>query len=134
MIVVDASVLVPALLDDDAHGDVARARMIDSTSLHAPELLDLEFLSALRRLTAVGRIAEKRAVRAVEDLADLTVLRYSHQAFSWRIWELRENLTPYDAAYVALAEGLECTLVTLDRAIAECPRVRCEVELLRVAA
>ncbi len=131
MIVVDASVVVAALLDDDANGDLARERMSESASLHAPELLDLEILSVLRRLTAAGRIAEKRAVRAVEDLLDLTVLRYPHHAFSWRMWELRKNLTPYDASYVALAEALGCTLVTADRAIAGCPGLRCAVESLR---
>ncbi len=131
MIVVDASVVIAALIDDDDNGEIARARMSESTSLHAPELLDLEILSVLRRLAATGRIAEKRAVRAVDDLLDLAVLRYSHHAFSWRIWELRQNLTPYDASYVALAEALACTLVTADRAIAGCPDLRCGVEYLR---
>ena len=127
MIVVDASVVVTALIDDDSNGETARSRMSESATLHAPEMLDLEILSAFRRLILAGRIAEKRAVRAVEDLLDLNVTRYSHHAFSWRIWELRRNLTPYDASYVALAETLECTLVTADRAIAECPGLRCEV-------
>jgi predicted nucleic acid-binding protein len=131
MIVVDASALIPALVDDDECGERARALIGESASLHAPELLDLEVLSALRRLTATGRMTEKRAVRAVVNLLDLAVLRYSHHAFSWRIWELRHNLTPYDASYVALAEALACTLVTADRAVAGCPGLRCNVEYLR---
>ena len=131
MIVLDASVLIAALVDDDEGGEFARARIGESPSLHAPELLDLEVLSAFRRLTAVGKITEKRAVRAVDDLLDMAVLRYSHHTFSWRIWELRRNLTPYDASYVALAESLECTLVTSDRGMAACPGLRCTVECLR---
>jgi predicted nucleic acid-binding protein len=131
MIVLDASVLVAALVDEDQCGELARARIGDSASLHAPELLDLEVLSALRRLTSTGIITETRALRAVEDLLDLAVLRYSHQTFSWRMWELRQNLTPYDASYVALAENLACTLVTTDRAMAGCPGLRCSVEYLR---
>jgi predicted nucleic acid-binding protein len=132
MIVVDASVLIGALVDDDPGGELARTRIGESESLHAPELVDLEVVSALRRLTATGRMTERRAVRAVDDLLDLAVLRYSHHTFSWRIWELRHNLTPYDASYVALAEALACTLVTADRAMAGCPGLRCSVELLSV--
>jgi predicted nucleic acid-binding protein len=131
MIVVDASVVIPALIDEDQSGELARERMSETPLLHAPELLDLEFLSALRRLTAKGRIDARRSIRALEDLLDLSVQRYPHHALAWRIWELRQNLTPYDASYVALAETLECTLVTFDRAIAECPGLRCNVEWLR---
>jgi predicted nucleic acid-binding protein len=132
MIVLDASIVVTALLDDDENGELARTRMAQGRSLHAPELLDVEVLSSLRKLTMNRRIEEKRALRAMDDLHDLSVHRYSHRAFSWRIWELRDNLTPYDASYVALAETLACPLVTADRAIAGCPRLLCEVEWLRV--
>lgn len=131
MIVLDASVLIAALVDDGEGGELARTRLGASQSLHAPELLDVEVLSSLRRLTRSGRITERRAVRAMDDMHDLAVHRYSQLAFSWRIWDLRENLTSYDACYIALAEALECALVTADRTIANCPGRRCEVEWLR---
>lgn len=130
MIVVDASVLATALGDDGPDGDLARARLLADPSLHAPHLLDLEVLSVLRRRTAAGDLDERRASLALRDLGDLPVVRYPHLPFSPRIWELRRNLTPYDAAYVALAEALGCAFVTADRGIAAVPGVRCRVEVI----
>jgi predicted nucleic acid-binding protein len=130
MIVVDASVVVEALVDDGKSGGLARERMTESSLLQAPELIDLEILSVLRRLVARGTLDAKRAMRAVDDMLDLAIVRYPHRSLTWRVWELRSNLTPYDASYVVLAEACECPLVTFDRAIARCPGLRCDVELL----
>ncbi|MGH8886290.1 MAG: type II toxin-antitoxin system VapC family toxin [Egibacteraceae bacterium] len=129
MIVVDASVLVNALADDGHDGDLARLRLAGE-SLHAPQLVDLEVLSVLRRHAAIGQLDDRRLALALTDLADLPLTRYPHLVFAPRIWQLRESLTPYDAAYVALAETLECPLVTVDQRLANAPRVLCPVEVL----
>jgi predicted nucleic acid-binding protein len=129
VIVIDASVLVPALVSGLPAGDRARAR-IDDEEVRAPALVDLEVLSALRGLTIAGKLSSDRAEEAVDDLRRLPIQRDTHAALVGRCWELRHNLTPYDAAYVALAEFVGCTLVTADRRIADAPGVRCEVELL----
>lgn len=130
MIVVDASALVVALVDDDADGDRARTRILDDPDLHAPHLVDLEVISVLRRVRHAGEIDERRVDEALGDLLELALVRHPHWPLAARIWELRANLTPYDASYVALAEGLGCTLITGDRRIARVAGVRCEVETL----
>lgn len=130
MLVVDASVLVAALADDGADGDTARARLRDE-ELAAPELIDLEVVSVLRRQLSAGTLDARRAQFAVDDLWDLPMQRASHRPLLARCWELRDNLTIYDAAYVALAEALECALVTADTHLANAPRVRCPIEVLR---
>lgn len=130
MIVLDASVLVPAVADDAATGAVARARLRADPDLHAPHLADLEVLSVLRRLQRAGRIDATRAANALHDLSDLRLVRYPHWPLAARIWELRENLTPYDACYIALAETLGCTLVTGDARISRVTGTRCEVEIV----
>jgi len=129
VLVVDASVLVAALADDGADGDTARARLRDE-ELAAPELVDLEVVSVLRRQLSAGTLDARRAQLAVEDLWDLPMQRASHRPLLARCWELRDNLTIYDAAYVALAEALECALVTADTHLADAPRVRCPIEVL----
>lgn len=130
MLVVDASVLVAALADDGADGDTARARLRDE-ELAAPELIDLEVVSVLRRQLSAGTLDARRAQFAVDDLWDLPLQRASHRPLLARCWELRDNLTIYDAAYVALAEALECALVTADTHLANAPRARCAIEVLR---
>jgi predicted nucleic acid-binding protein len=130
VIVVDASVLAPALVDDGPDGDRARACLLGHRLL-APELVDLEVASAWRRLARAGRLDARRAGQALADLAALPLERASHRFLMGRIWELRDGLTPYDAAYVALAESLEVVLVTADRAMSRTPGIECEVELLR---
>ncbi|RFU21574.1 type II toxin-antitoxin system VapC family toxin [Geodermatophilus marinus] len=129
MIVVDASVLVTALADDGADGDLARARLRGET-LAAPELLDLEVLSVLRRQQRGGHLPLRRAEQALTDLTDLPVRRAPHRALLGRCWELRENLSSYDAAYVALAEALAVALVTADARLARAPGTRCRVEVV----
>lgn len=129
MIVVDASVLAPALADDDADGDRARKRL-RGEQLTAPELVDLEVVSTLRRAARAGRLDERRSAQAIADLAALPLRRVPHLPLLPRVWELRDNLTAYDAAYVALAEALDTFLVTADGALEGAVGVRCEVELL----
>jgi predicted nucleic acid-binding protein len=130
LIVVDASVIVTALADDGTDGDRARERL-RGERLAAPHLLDLEVTSAWRRLVAAGELDERRAGLAIADLQGLRVDRVRHGTLLDRCWELRGNVTVYDAAYVALAELLEVTLVTADGKLAKAPGSRCPIEVLR---
>jgi predicted nucleic acid-binding protein len=129
VLVVDASVLVVALADDGLDGDRARARLRGET-LAAPELVDLEVASVLRRLARVGALDNRRAVLALTDLAELPMRRASHKSLTGRCWELRDNLTVYDAAYVALAEALDAALLTGDRRLAKAAGPTCPIEVL----
>lgn len=125
MIVVDASVLVEALLGQDA----AIERLADE-ELAAPHLVDAEVGSALRRMTSARDISELRAGRALGRLVSLEIIRYPHTYFVQRAWELRANATIYDAIYLALAEALDVPFVTLDAALAGVPGSRSRVEVL----
>ncbi|MCU0310107.1 MAG: type II toxin-antitoxin system VapC family toxin [Acidimicrobiales bacterium] len=129
MIVVDASVIVTGLADDGPDGDLVRSRL-RGEQLVAPHLIDLEVVSAWRRLVAAGHIDERRATLAMEDLRSLRLERSPHGPLLDRCWELRHSLTTYDAAYVALAELTELDLVTGDRRLAGTPGLRCAVEVL----
>ena len=129
MLVVDASVLAPALAYDDAVGDRMRSRL-RGQSLAAPELIDLETASVIRRGLLAGRLDDRRAQLALTDLVELPLRRAPHRSLLARCWKLRDNLTIYDAAYVALAELLDAVLVTADARLAGAPGVRCEVDLL----
>ena len=115
MLVVDASVVVDFLLDPDGLRERFRAGGDD---LHAPAHLDVEVLSALRRLAQRGTLTEGRARGAVDDLADLPLARYDVTPLLRRSWELREQVSAYDAPYVALAEALDATLLTRDERLA----------------
>lgn len=129
MIVVDASVLAVAVADDGDAGDRYRQRL-RGEALAAPELVDLEVTSVLRRHVREGALSPSRADQALADFTDLPLRRSRHLPLLDRCWELRENLTPYDASYVALAEALDCLLVTADGHLARAPRIRCAVEVL----
>jgi predicted nucleic acid-binding protein len=129
VIVVDASVVVVALADDARDGDLARARL-RGERLCAPELLDLEVDSVLRRQVLRGEIDARRAGLALNDLAVLPLERAPHRPLISRCWQLRENVTTYDAAYVALAEALGVTLLTGDRRLAGATGPECHIELL----
>ena len=113
MIVVDASALVDLLLARPTAVRIAQ-ELEPETLIHAPHLVDTEVLHALRRWVRVGDLTVDRAHEALADLAALPMARHAHALFSQRIWSLRERLTAYDATYVALAEGLDATLVTTD--------------------
>lgn len=129
MIVVDASVIVAALGSDDPNALAARA-LVSEESLAAPHLLDLEAVATWRKLTAAGRLDERRAEIARSALRDLPIRRVPHTGLMERCWELRHNVTVYDAAYVALAEALEVPLVTADRRLAGATGPRCRFEVL----
>ncbi|WP_322762923.1 type II toxin-antitoxin system VapC family toxin [Frankia sp. Cr2] len=129
MLVVDASVIITALGDDGPDGDRARDRL-RGQQLTAPELIDLEVVSVLRRLRAGGHLDTRRAELALTDLIDLPLRREPHRRLLSRCWELRENLTSYDAAYVALAEVLGVAVLTTDKRLARAPGIRCPVEVL----
>jgi predicted nucleic acid-binding protein len=131
VIVVDASVLVSALIADDEAGERMRLRLDAEDTVCAPEVIDLEVANAWRRDLLAGRIGEDRSRLALDDLASLPLARMPHRPLMPRIWELRHNLTPYDAAYVALAEALDVTLLTVDGRSTRAPSLRCEVELIQ---
>ena len=129
MLVVDASVLVVALADDGPDGDRVRQRL-RGERLAAPELIDLEVGSVLRRQNRAGQIGDRRAGMAMNDLAAIPMQRASHSNLLGRCWELRHNLTFYDAAYVALAEALQVTLLTGDRRLSRAAGPSCPIETI----
>lgn len=118
MIVLDASAAVEWLLQTSAGQQIEELIFARNQSLHAPHLIDLEVAQVFRRLLREAIITEDRANQAMEDLEDLRITRYPHVIFLRRIWELRHNLSAYEAAYVALAEKLHSPLVTRDRRLA----------------
>jgi predicted nucleic acid-binding protein len=127
VIVVDASAVVDWLLQTSAGLQIENRIYSHNDSLHAPHLLDLELAQVLRRLTREGTISAHRAVEAIQDLSNLPMTRYPHFVFLPRIWQLRHNLSAYDAAYVALAEKLGATLITRDRRLSAGHSVHVEV-------
>ncbi len=129
MIVVDASVLSPALADRGAHGRVARSRLLGER-LAAPQLIDLQVVSVVRRALLARRLDARRASLALRDLADLPLHRAPHPPLLARVWELRDTVAAYDAAYVALAELLDATLLTADARLSRASGPRCPIELL----
>ena len=130
MIVVDASVVVAALLSAGGAGARARERLRLDPDVHVPHLLDVEVTSALRRRVRLGQTQPDVATAVLADLADLPALRWDHQPLLGRVWDLRDNVTTYDAVYVVLAEMLDATLVTSDERLARAPGLRCRVEVL----
>ncbi len=130
MIVVDASAVLEVLLNTPAAPRVAEHLFAPGETLHAPHLLDLEVTQVLRRYEASGELNSTRGGQALEDLADLPLVRYPHDIFLLRIWQLRHNATAYDAAYLALAEALGASLVTRDGGLAKVPAHRARVILL----
>lgn len=132
MIVVDASVVANALADDGPDGDLARQRLLDAAELAAPDLVDVETVSVLRRRWLAGDLTARRFSTAVDDLADLTMSRMPTLPLMRRAYELRANVTAYDASYIALAEHLGWILLTADRRLARAAGVRCDIEVLTV--
>jgi predicted nucleic acid-binding protein len=126
--VADASVVVAALLDAGADGDWAQDQL-RAGSLAAPHLMPVEAANIIRRAELAGDISAALSTLAHADLLALRMELYPYEPLAWRVWELRHNLTCYDASYVALAEAVNAPLVTLDAAIAGAPGLRCEVRL-----
>lgn len=130
MIVVDASVVLELLLATPK-APVIEKRVFDTgETLHAPHLLDLEVAQVLRRYYRFEDVSRQRSEQALVDLADLPIERYPHTVFLLRIWDLRDNLTAYDAAYVALAEALAAPLITCDSKLANARGNRALIELV----
>ena len=130
MIVVDASVLATAIGDDGADGRRARRELRAGAPLAAPDLVDVETVAALRKRWLGGDLSDRRFSVAVDDLTDLDLDRYPTLPFMRRTWELRAGFTVYDAAYVALAETLDCELLTADRRLQQAHGPRCAVRLV----
>ena len=130
MIVVDASAVLEALLRTPAARAVERRLFESSQTLHAPHLLDVEVAQVVRRYAANGEIDVERGRIALADLADFSLRRYPHDFLLSRVWELRNNLTAYDAVYVALAEALDAPLLTRDKRIAASPGHHARIELV----
>lgn len=129
MIVLDASAAVDWLLRTPAGQRIEQRIYARNETLHTVHLLDVEFAQVLRRLVRDGTLASNRADEAIEDLAALRVTRYAHVLLLDRIWRLRQNLSAYDAAYVALAEELKAPLLTRDRRLAAAPGHAAAVEV-----
>lgn len=130
MIIVDASALLEVLLNTSAGSLVARRLFTENETLHAPHLLDLEIAQVLRRYALTGELNPTRGLQALEDLADFPLTRYPHDLLLPRIWELRHNITAYDAAYIALAEALAAPLLTRDAALASAAGHHAQIELI----
>ncbi|MGQ0685633.1 type II toxin-antitoxin system VapC family toxin [Bradyrhizobium sp.] len=130
MIVVDASALLEVLLRTPAAKAVEDRLFAPRQTFYAPHLLDVEVAQVIRRYAANGEIDSERGRVALTDLADLALRRYPHDFLLPRIWELRNNLTAYDAAYVALAEALDAPLLTRDRRLAAAAGHRAQIELV----
>lgn len=129
MIVLDASAAVDWLLQTPAGQQIEKRIYARHDSLHAPHLLDLEIAQVLRRLVREGLISSLRGDQAMQDFLDLRITRYPHAILLPRIWQLRHNVSAYDAAYVVLAEKLSATLISRDVRMKSAPGHTAQVEL-----
>jgi predicted nucleic acid-binding protein len=118
------------LLNTPAGARIATRLFAPGETIHAPHLLDVEVASALRRYARSGELDSARGSEVLEDLSDFPLVRYPHDLFLPRIWELRDSVTAYDAVYLALAEALDATLLTRDAALASAVAHRARVELV----
>lgn len=131
MIILDASALVPVLLNTPEISQVVQRRIVASEGdAHVRHIFDLEVMSVLRRIYFAGQLTEERADRALYRLETINITRHSHAPFLRRIREPRHNVTAYEAAYIALAETLDAPLVTLDGRLAGASEIRVRVEVV----
>lgn len=126
MIVLDASAAIELLLRTPTGEDIARR--IAGETLAVPHLVDVEVAQVMRRYARAGAVTASRARQLLVDLVDLDAARYPHDVLIARAWQLRANLTAYDAVYVALAEALGAVLLTCDGRLARAPQHRARVE------
>lgn len=130
MIVVDASVLANAVGDDDEDGRTARNELRAATEFTAPDLVDVETVAVLRKRWLARTISDRRFETAVDDLRGMDFERVPTLRMIRRAYELRANVTSYDATYVALAEALDCELLTGDQRLAAATGPRCTIRVL----
>ena len=130
MIVVDASAVLELLLRTPRSPIIETSIFAAGQTLHAPHLLDLEVTQVLRRFTLKRELHGARAEIALDDFLGLHIQRYAHDLFLPRVWQLRSNITAYDAVYVALSEALQATLMTHDKRLAQAARRYVEVEVV----
>ena len=129
MIVVDTSVVAPAIAG--IRGDGLRIRtQLRGRAMSAPDLMRIEVLSVIRRRVAREALKVSEAGITLRSLVDLPILVYPTAPLLAHAWRLRGNLTPYDACYVALAEALDCPLLTADARLSRAPGLRCDIELV----
>ena len=130
MIVLDASAAVALVLRLPLGEEVGQRLADPDEAVHAPHLLGVEVAQVVRRYVHRGELRAERGDEALSDLADLDVVRHPHEPLLARMWRLRDNMTAYDAAYVALAEALDAPLLTLDARLADAPGHDARVELV----
>jgi predicted nucleic acid-binding protein len=131
MIVLDASSVIELLLGTELGRAIADRIADPALGLHVPHLVDIEVAHSLRRFVQSGELEQDAARMALEDLSSLDLERHAHEPLLDRIWALRENMTAYDAAYVALAEALDAVLLTCDGKLARAPGMERRIELIR---
>jgi predicted nucleic acid-binding protein len=130
VIVVDASALLELLLQTPLGVRVEARLFSGADEFHSPHLVDVEITQGLRRLVRTGEVSADRAAEALSDLAAFDLHRHPHLDFVARAWKLRENITAYDAMYVALAEALDAPVVTCDEPLSKAPGHRARIELI----
>jgi predicted nucleic acid-binding protein len=130
VIVIDASALLEFLLQTPLGTRIEARLFREEDELHAPHLVDVEVVQGLRRLVRTGEVSAGRADDAIADLTDLDLHRHAHLDLMGRAWKLRDNITTYDAMYVALAEALDAPIVTCDRPLAKAPGHRARIEVV----
>jgi predicted nucleic acid-binding protein len=131
LIVVDASVLANVVGDDKVGGKRARAELRSAGDVSAPDLVDVETIAVLRKRWLAGTLSDRRFAAAIGDLEAIDLDRYPTLPFMRRAYDLRANVTAYDATYVALAEVLGCELLTADVRLSKAPGLQCSVRLLQ---
>jgi predicted nucleic acid-binding protein len=130
MIVVDASALLEFLLQTSLGARVEARLFGEEDELYAPHLLDVEIAQGLRRLVRTGEVSSGRAEEAIADLTDLDLHRHAHLDLLNRAWKLRDNISAYDAMYLALAEAIEAPIITCDSSLAKAPGHRARIDVI----
>jgi predicted nucleic acid-binding protein len=130
MIVVDASALLEVLLVRPAARNVESWLSQPGQTVHAPYLIDVEVTHVIRRFAMRGQIDDQRGQSVLADYTSMTIQRYPHEAFLFRVWELRNDLSAYDSMYVALAETLDAPLITCDGRLAKATGHSARIEVI----